>query len=43
MISPTISFNSIWRYKGQVYQVNSLMERNLSQDPETGEWEPTVR
>lgn len=39
----TITQNSLWSYKGVTYQVNSLMECNLSQDPETGEWHPTVR
>jgi len=38
-----LTFNSIWSYKGKKYQVNTLMLRNLSQDPETGEWRPTVR
>lgn len=39
----TITQNSIWTYKDVTYQVSSLMENNLSQDPETGQWEPTVR
>ncbi len=39
----TLTFNSIWSYKGKPYQVNTLMLKNLSQDPETGEWQPTVR
>ena len=38
-----LKFNSIWTYKNAFYQVNTLMERNLTQDPETGEWQPTVR
>jgi len=38
-----MELNSIWIYKGKFYQVNTLLKRNLSQDPETGEWRPTVR
>lgn len=33
----------MWFYKDRLYRVNSLMENNLSQDPETGEWRPSVR
>jgi len=39
----TIQSNSVWSYKGKRYQVNSLMLRNLSQDPELDVWRPTVR
>lgn len=38
-----ITPQSIWVYKDVQYQVNSLMMRNLSQDPELGVWRPTVR
>lgn len=38
-----IEVNSLWTYKGQTYQVNSVMLKNLSQDPLTGMWRPTVR
>lgn len=38
-----IEFGSIWSYKGKLYRVNTLMEKNLSQDPDTGEWRPSVR
>ena len=39
----SLTSNSIWEYKGETYQVNSVLERNLSQDSATGHWEPTVR
>lgn len=35
--------NSIWVYKGKQYQVNSVLPRNLIQDPQLNEWRPTVR
>lgn len=43
MAEQKIEANSIWSYKGRQYQVNSLLLRNLIQDPELGCWRPTVR
>lgn len=38
-----IPAESVWTYKDQRYRVNSVLLKNLSQDPDTGEWQPTVR
>lgn len=38
-----ITSGSLWTYKEKVYQVSSLMMKNMSQDPELGAWRPTVR
>lgn len=35
--------NSIWVYKDKQYQVNSVLARNLIQDPQLNQWRPTVR
>lgn len=38
-----ITGGSLWVYKGKLYQVSSLMMKNMSQDPELGVWRPSVR
>jgi hypothetical protein len=38
-----ITPGSVWSYKRKLYQVSSLMMKNMSQDPELGVWRPTVR
>ena len=40
-MSQLIPPDSIWTYKGKVYRVNSVLEKNLSQYND--EWFPTVR
>lgn len=34
--------NSLWEYKGKQYRVFCTMPGFLTQDPETGDWAPTV-
>jgi hypothetical protein len=40
---PRIPRNTTWEYKEVRYRVQDVWDSNLSQDPETGKWEPTVR
>lgn len=40
-MSNLIQPDSVWEYKGQLYRVNSVMERNLIQYND--EWHHTVR
>jgi hypothetical protein len=38
----TIIGGSIWEYKGKKYRVQTVTPNFLTQDPETGDWAPTV-
>lgn len=35
--------DSIWIYKDGIYRVNCVLLKNLSQNRDTGEWQPSVR
>jgi hypothetical protein len=38
----TIRPGSVWTYKGRSYRVQCVTPNFLTQDPETGDWAPTV-
>lgn len=38
----TVKNGTVWTYKGRTYRVQTVTPFFLTQDPETGDWAPTV-